>query len=285
MRDEYEPGAMARAKGLYFSAVRKLAEVNRERYAAQREADRAAYHAELKAALAAECERPPDPLPFLRAAGFGDLFVQRLEVGCGVENWPAVAAARAWVDQHRVNGEPLPFPFLCLLGPTSAGKTQAAAVAAAKWVVANRLQRRGGEVEVLSASELKGLALWGQEGERRLAQTRAAGFLLFDDLGTENLSGPVREVLFALLDFRYAHRKRTVLSANMSREALQQRLDQDVPAGQQGRTFRRLSEHGWVAQVSREAGKLWVGGEEQRFPEFDKPKRRARSEEVRNAER
>lgn len=283
MLEPYDADEMATLKRAWRAGMED-ARRHPEKYAALRKKGRDDYQQQLRDAKTRECEQPTDPLPLLRAAGFGDLFLQRMGVGVGVENWPAVAVARAWVDQHQVSTEPLPHPFLCLLGPTNGGKTQAAAVAAARWCVRNVRPRSTGdnraEVALLSATELPGLAMWGQEGERRLEEATQARFLVLDDFGTEHITGPTRAVLFRVLDFRYAHRRRTVLSANMGADALQQRLDTDVPAGQQGRAFRRLSEHGWMAQVSREQGLLWVGGAEEKFPAFEAPKRRTRREEA-----
>lgn len=281
--EPYDADEMATLKRAWRRGMED-AKRNPEKYAALRKADREAYQQQLRDRRTQLCEQPTDPLPLLRAAGFGDLFLQRMGVGVGVELWPAVAVARAWLEEFTVPGEPIAHPFLCLLGPTAGGKTQATAVAAARWCVRNVRPRSTGdnraEVALLSATELQGLAMWGQEGERRLEEATQARFLVLDDFGTEHLTGPTRAVLFRVLDFRYAHRRRTVLSANMTAAALQQRLDVDVPAGQQGRAFRRLSEHGWMAQVSREQGLLWVGGAEQKFPEFEAPKRRTRREEA-----
>lgn len=286
MLESYDKDEMATLKRAWRAGLED-AKRNPEKYAALRKAEKEAYLQQLRDAKTRECESPVDPLALLRGAGFGDLFLQRM--GVGVEVWPAVAAARAWVDQPQLPGEPLPHPFLCLLGPTNAGKTQAAAVAAARWCVRNVRPRSTGdgkeEVVLLQAAELATAGLFGQEAERRLNEARQARFLVLDDFGTEHLTGPLRAALFDFINYRYAHRKRTVLSANMTRDQLQQRLDADVPKGESGRAFRRLSEHGLVAQVSREQGLLWVGGQETKFPEFEAPKRRTRREEARHAER
>lgn len=286
MLEPLDKDEMETFKRAYRAGVRD-AIANPEKYAALRAADREKWRQQQREAKERECEAPTDPLPVLRAAGFGDLFLQRLSVGVGVELWPAVAVARAWVDQRQTPGEPLPYPFLSILGPSNGGKTQAAAVAAARWVVRNVRPRATGdskaEVVLLQAAELAGIGLWGQEGERRLREAEQCRFLVLDDFGTEHLTGPLRAALFNLINTRYAHRRRTVLSANMGRDGLQQRLDQDVAKGEQGRAFRRLSEHGWVAQVSREQGKLWAGGEQTKFPGFEAPKRTPKREEARNA--
>jgi chromosomal replication initiation ATPase DnaA len=281
MLEPYDNEEMSTLRRAYRAGIED-AKRNPEKYEAKRTAMREAYQQQLRDATAKACEAPVDPIQHLRTAGFGNLYLQRL--GVGVDVWPAVAAARAWVDQQRIPGEHLPYPFLTLIGPTDCGKTQAAAVAAARWAISSIRPRATSdtheEVVLLQATELATAGLFGQEAERRLNAARNARFLVLDDFGTEHLTGPFRAELFNFINYRYAHRKRTVLSANMTRLQLEQRLDADVPKGESGRAFRRLSEHGWMAQVSREQGLLWVGGDETKFPDFDMPKRRNRREEA-----
>jgi hypothetical protein len=278
---------LGRFKALYRSAMAKArAMTPEERAECRRRADLpgsgtlelSEYHREARKRADAEDAGPSPVVPVLREAGFGLRHTDPLE-NRSLARWPAVAVARAWISQPVPQGQRPEHPFLCLCGPSEMGKTQAAAVAAANWAARSVGPRATGElppVWLLSAARLSSTPGW--ELEPLVAQAVRTRFLVLDDLGAETLTKHVTAAIFEILDARWAKQKRTVVSANVLPNELHRRLDwegKEPPANQEGRIWRRLSEH-WVATVSRASGVLYVRREEERFPAFDAPAQRQR---------
>lgn len=236
------------------------------------------YHREARARADADDAGPAPVVPVLREGGFGLRHTDPLE-NRSLAKWPAVSVARAWISQPVAQGQRPEHPFLCLCGPAEMGKTQAAAVAAANWAAGSVGPRATGElppVWLLSAARLSSTPSW--ELEPLVEQAVRTRFLVLDDLGAETLTKHVTGALFEILDARWSKQRRTVISANVLPNELHRRLDwegKEPPANQEGRIWRRLSEH-WVATVSRASGVLHVRREEERFPAFDVPVRRQR---------
>jgi hypothetical protein len=236
------------------------------------------YHSEARKRADAEDAGPAPVVPVLREAGFAHRHTDPLE-NRSLDKWPAVSVARAWISQPLPQGARPEHPFLCLCGPAEMGKTQAAAVAAANWAARSVGPRATGElppVWLLSAARLSSMPSW--ELEPLVEQAMRTRFLVLDDLGAETLTKHVTAALFEILDARWSKQKRTVISANVLPVELHRRLDwegKEPPANQEGRIWRRISEH-WMATVSRASGVLHVKREEVRFPAFDAPAQRQR---------
>lgn len=256
---------------------------------------RAEYHAECARRLQAQIDGPIPVRPTLREAGYGDVHVEAVASG-NLERWPALAVARAWLEHPNEPGRRPPYPFLTLCGASAritggqwdcVGKTMASAVAAGLWAQRNGYNPNGRStgstraVFYLRAALLNGGAPW--EVEPAVEEAATCRFLVLDDLSKEASPPHVRAALNRILDIRWSAGKRTVITANLSPDALHRRLDWNdgaIPEGQWGANWRRLAAS-WVAVVSRGKGTLDVAGEARPFPQFDAPKRRTTPEGTR----
>ena len=64
--------------------------------------------------------------------------------------------------------------------------------------------------------------------ENRLKKLRSAYVLVIDDLGAENTTNFIRDdILFTVLDYRMEHGKRTIITSNLSLDALEKKLYTD----------------------------------------------------------
>jgi hypothetical protein len=222
----------------------------------------------------------------LERAGVGQVHLdglKRLQRG-HAKGWAALMAARLWVHQERpwlqpdAYGQPgrlgsLPLPWLVLLGPTGRGKTQAAVYAMERWArgvtqsgvsgerpVAKCMLVQGAEMAELSLPSWQ--AKYGTE--ERLEDVLRTPFLVLDDVTLavrQGGGGPALTVLLRILDYRYSHKRYTVLTDNSTAQDFEARLDFNgsTPRGQEGmgRIWRRCVEAGFVldGQVLRAGGK------------------------------
>ncbi|MES2737247.1 MAG: ATP-binding protein [Verrucomicrobiota bacterium] len=135
---------------------------------------------------------------------------------------------------------------LILYGTTGAGKTRAA------FAILQRMHQSGKNVYAIHAGDAwdKGEHVQGMSSAARLIfsddnrvadaatqclrRARVCSLLLIDDLGKERsdtktgqLSEAVGEALFGLIEFRLVNRLPTIITTNMSGDALQKRLGPD----------------------------------------------------------
>ena len=110
-----------------------------------------------------------------------------------------------------------PTGFVVFTGDYGAGKTHLAAA------IANAITERGHTVQFVVVPDLLDhLRATFAPGsavslDQRFEETRAAPYLVLDDLGTENATSWAREKLFQIIDYRYIARLPTILT--MHREA------------------------------------------------------------------
>lgn len=154
-----------------------------------------------------------------------------LEAATAPKNTQALAATRAWLSDPKQWA-------LVLRGDVGTGKTVAACWALK--TVAKQAEtvafRRGGEIVRLSGFD---------EGARELSRLKAAGLLVIDDIGAEQLTDWGRSLLSELLDTRCEGRLRTVLTANPTWDELVKRLG--------SRIVDRLRDGGRVVELSGES--------------------------------
>lgn len=211
----------------------------------------------------------------LERAGVGQVHLdglERLQRG-HAKGWAALMAARLWVHQERPwlqpdkYGQPgrlgaLPLPWLVLLGPTGRGKTQAAVYAMERWARGVTQSGVSGERPVpkcmlVQGAEMAELSLtsWQAKAgtEARLEDILRTPFLLLDDVTTavrQSGGSPALTVLLRILDYRYSHKRYTVLTDNSTAQDFEARLDFNgaTPRGQEGmgRIWRRCVEVGFV---------------------------------------
>jgi hypothetical protein len=238
-----------------------------------------------KAAYEAELVRRADELDagepmvntaaLLERAGVGQVHLEglkRLQRG-HAKGWAALMAARLWVHQERpwlqpdAYGQPgrlgaLPLPWLVLLGPTGRGKTQAAVYAMERWARGVTQSGVSGERPVpkcmlVQGAEMAELSLPSWQAkygtEERLEDVLRTPFLVLDDLTLavrQGGGGPALTLLLRILDYRYSHKRYTVLTDNSTAQDFEARLDfnGNTPRGQEGmgRIWRRCVEAGFV---------------------------------------
>jgi hypothetical protein len=245
----------------------------------------AEYECELRRALAESQTAKPDIMGKLAAAGVGRTHLDRLREK--MDERASFRAARRWWDQPRpmispdqygnpARRGPMSFPWLLLLGATDSGKTQAAAwclqqhFRAWPWNGQASGPRQPPPGLFFTAAELLTLHAAGSDGIQgrdRLDDLRRTPLLVVDDLGATPLTEYALGLLYDILDTRYRERRRTVLTANLSPRDFEQRFDlrggQRDGASNEGRLYRRASEHGYMAHLTKTGGKLFVGGREQ----------------------
>ena len=163
-----------------------------------REAERAARHAGYEV-LRREEE--------FRVLGLPDRLAALLAVPEQLAPTAGVQAVERWLGDD--------LPFLVLGGNVGTGKTVAAAYAVSK---------RGGLFR--KASQITRMSQYDAEAWDRLYR---AGLLVIDDLGTEPLDqgGWGMSALLDLFDRRYDDRARTVITTNLTADALKARYSSD----------------------------------------------------------
>lgn len=250
--------------------------------------DAAAYEAELvRRARELDGGAPAvNTAALLERAGVGQVHLdglKRLQRGHS-KGWAALMAARLWVHQERpwlqpdAYGRPgrlgaLPLPWLVLLGPTGRGKTQAAVYAMERWARGVTQSGVSGERPVpkcmlVQGAEMAELSLPSWQAkygtEERLEDVLRTPFLVLDDVTLavrQSGGGPALTLLLRILDYRYSHKRYTVMTDNSTAQDFEARLDFNgsTPRGQDGmgRIWRRCVEAGFVldGQVLRAGGK------------------------------
>lgn len=112
--------------------------------------------------------------------------------------------------------------FLVLMGGWGAGKSAAAAQAAA-----NALKNRR-SVVFLRAAECARLSLFDKDDVRTIRAMRTCGLLVLDDLGGESYHDTWRATFEEVIDVRYQGRQPTVLTTNLNMEKFKQRYGERV---------------------------------------------------------
>lgn len=165
----------------------------------------------------AEAERrAANVLPLrLRAAGVAPIHADA--IFSGLEDRPPLIAVRKYLSQP----VPKPKPWLLLMGPTDAGKSQAAAVVVADYLRAYPWNESATGMEGrpvarrVRAPELNEVDAFSEQGRKWLESLREARLLVVDDLGTERLNEVVLTNLYGILDARYESRRPTILTTNL----------------------------------------------------------------------
>ena len=150
----------------------------------------------------------------------------------GIEETPAIKAARAWAQGFPESGPPVQDAFgwlpgergdvkgqpnLVFTGPVGTGKTVAAAVA-----MIEAAGRTGQEARYYQVTELLDeLRPREDKGPRlELAEVAAVPIVVLDDLGAERITDWAAERLELLIAKRYDNMLPTVVTTNLSRQAL-----------------------------------------------------------------
>lgn len=152
-----------------------------------------------------------------------------------IEECDAMKAAREWMSTGGGT--------LLLAGSPGTGKT-----VAATWCVREVCQ--GGEVGYFRrATEIARLSSF-DSGAEEIDRLRDCALLVVDDLGSENMTGHARGLLFEILDHRHESYLRTVITTNLKRAEIREKLgdrliDRVIQAGKavwlEGVSKRRLS--------------------------------------------
>lgn len=125
---------------------------------------------------------------------------------------PALGEAARW-DRD-------PVWSLLLIGNVGTGKSVAAG-----WLAQQAIQR-GASVVWLRAPEVGTAAAFGEQATSLKERARRTSLLVIDDLGAEVDGAYFRCWLEDVLGFRHAHEQRTVLTTNLDRQTLGDRLGQ-----------------------------------------------------------
>jgi hypothetical protein len=135
----------------------------------------------------------------------------------GLDQTPAVRAMHEWAQTNEW--------CLVLSATKGIGKSVAAAawlsVEARKYTRADRLKRWW-----YSANELARVSGWGDE----IAHIHTAQMLVIDDLGVEYMdkNGHYQSRLDALLDERYSHERKTIITTNLSADKFKARYEERI---------------------------------------------------------
>lgn len=115
---------------------------------------------------------------------------------------------------------------LLLLGGVGAGKSTAAAKALFDYATAQARQQAElwtGTHEWVRVADAARASGFGDDAEKRIRRWRKAGLLVIDDLGVEMTTAPWLQALDDVLDSRYEHCRRTVITSNLSADAFKLR--------------------------------------------------------------
>lgn len=148
-------------------------------------------------------------------------------------------------------------PWLVLLGPVGTGKTHLA-VALAKWyddqheVVVADTRYKAAHIEFWTVPEFFQAMRTFEKEEKTSPFIRAleADLLVLDDLGAENSSPDERHgrwmlaILHEMLDFRYRHKKPTIITTNLTPQELSSRYGD--------RLLSRMAEMGFCVAIQAE---------------------------------
>lgn len=164
----------------------------------------------------------------------------RAAVEAGLDETEATRALRDWDSK--------PALWCCLvIGGVGAGKSTAAGahVVNAGVLAAERgeYNRRPVWVRAVEAARLSG---FGGEAEERFDVWRRAPLLVLDDLGTEMITPVWQQTLDDVLDHRYQHSLRTIITSNLKADDFKTRYGERIAD--------RIRQDGMVRELS--AGSL-----------------------------
>ena len=187
-------------------------------------------------------------------------------------------AVRKWLALPRVatgGGTAMSRPWLIVTGPTNAGKTQAAVAVLEHFIRQHPWNTQAGgnataglrpfvlvhAVDFAMVSrQFRTFSTAGRAHELAEEMLRAR-VLVLDDVGTERLDAEALEFFQKLVNERYASRRVTVWTANLSPSELERRLDfGGEEASQKGRLWRRIETLTAVAELSRKGSRLVLSG-------------------------
>lgn len=112
-----------------------------------------------------------------------------------------------------------------------AGRLEVLYPAGCPWPIVHRVE--SATVPQVFAAMRAAIDTDGQSPDRIREELVRAGLLVLDDLGTEKITHWTREILFDVLDRRFALERPTVITSNLNLEQLEQRLTatRDDPFG------------------------------------------------------
>jgi len=149
-------------------------------------------------------------VPRLLSAGIAK---KSLDVLTAPKSTPSLDRARTWWASDSW--------ALTMLGGVGTGKTTAAAWLAQQCVTAGA----GRDWLVwIRCSEASRRALFGDDAEKQARHARKCSLLVLDDIGTEFNGDGWRNWLSDVLDERYMHGRKTVLTSNLAKEDFAVRL-------------------------------------------------------------
>lgn len=138
---------------------------------------------------------------------------------------------------YEFNKKPPGVWCLLLCGMVRTGKTTAAGA------LAYDFAQRGYRISWVRAAEAA-RSLFGEEADRRFSLWRTAKLLVIDDLGTEMYTAAWEQSLGELLDFRWQHSLRTIITTNLTDEKFAERYGVRIAA--------RIGENGMVYSLGED---------------------------------
>lgn len=174
---------------------------------------------ETQARLAVESALPPR----MAIAGVPDLAIQHSRAP---EDTEATRAARQFLQGTQT--------FLVLCGERGLGKTTAAAVVVREYLRRDALTSRPTSADPPApalferATSFARMSAYDAEDRRYFESLCRARLLVLDDVGTETLAGVATALLDELVDTRYGHRRRMVITSNLSPAAIRARYGERI---------------------------------------------------------
>lgn len=146
----------------------------------------------------------------------------RAAVEAGLEETEATRALRDWEARQEL--------WCCLIiGGVGAGKSTAAGAhviaAGVREAERGEYNRRPVWVRAVEAARLSG---FGDDAAERFAAWRRAPLLVLDDLGTEMLTPVWQQTLDDVLDHRYQHSLRTIITTNLKADDFKSRYGERI---------------------------------------------------------
>jgi hypothetical protein len=217
-----------------------------------------------------------DTRPHLLRAGVAPIHlegVKKLDEGRA-----AIRAVRKWLALPLVSvgaGMAMSRPWLVLTGPGDCGKTQAAAAVLDRFIRQHPWNTLpGGDLSAAFrpfvvvhavdfatvARQFRSFSTAGRAHTLAEEMLRAK-VLVLDDVGTERMDAEAQEFFQRVVNERYASRRATVWTTNLSPKELEGRLDfggDDV--AQKGRLWRRIEALAAVVELSRRGSRMTLSG-------------------------
>lgn len=95
---------------------------------------------------------------------------------------------------------------------------------------------------------------WGRDGETEIINNlKNASLLILDDLGAENNTEWAKEKIYEIIDSRYRDKKPCIITTNLSREGLKQKL---TGADGVSRTYDRIIEMCYPIQIQGQSRRI-----------------------------